>query len=51
MSAPVLHYPDKTPGAALAVFAASKLAGLQLEAKADAKMAKDAPAKLVFPNG
>lgn len=47
----VLTFPEKTPGAALAVVAAAKLAGLALEVKPDPKAAKDAPAKLTFPNG
>ncbi len=49
MAAPVLSYPEKTPGAALAVVAAAKLAGLALEAKPDAKASKEA--KLIFPEG
>jgi chromate transport protein ChrA len=49
MAAPVLAFPEKSPP--LAVFAAARLAGVAIEAKPDAKAAKDAPATLTFPSG
>ena len=54
MSAPVLSFPEKAGQGcpALAVLAAAKLAGVDLEVKAlDAKAAKDAPVALTFPSG
>lgn len=52
--APALSYPEKAGQGcpALAVLAAAKQAGVELELKAlDAKTAKDAPVALSFPSG
>ena len=49
MAAPVLAFPEKSPP--LAVMAAARLAGVALEAKPDAKAAKDAPSTLKFASG
>ena len=51
MAAPVLKFPDKTPGAALAAVASARLAGLALEAAPDAKADKSSPARLIFASG
>ncbi|EFN53000.1 hypothetical protein CHLNCDRAFT_137448 [Chlorella variabilis] len=49
MAAPVLAFPEKSPP--LAVMAAARLAGVALEAKPDAKAAKDTPSTLKFASG
>jgi hypothetical protein len=49
MSQPVLSYPEKS--APLAVLAAARLAGVAIEAKPDAKAAKDSPPTLSFSSG
>lgn len=54
MAAPVLSFPEKAGQGcpALAVVAAAKLAGVELELKPlDAKTAKDAPVALTFASG
>ncbi|KAL4855849.1 Glutamate--tRNA ligase [Chlorella vulgaris] len=49
MSQPKLSYPEKS--APLAVLAAARLAGVAIEAKPDAKAAKDSPPTLSFSSG